>query len=234
MAVALGPVVAITPYEVSSSILGGFVFNPALSGRGEAAGVHDEEVSTNGWVFLDTPGPDPMSLQGSGITVSGNSCMSLSVFQDFQVPAFAPSALQVIEYVFLVNDRCRNIVNREVYRTTFPYNGQNQMALSFTGRFAAVVVPTDFEGAEAVLRIDTETLALAQMPLPGGYVNFVGRLGVDISDDGNVDRGDRVRVHRGIVCHPVRRRRRLGRRRRRIEHRDGGRHRQLRLPVDVR
>jgi hypothetical protein len=184
--IALGPVVAITPYEVSSSILGGFVFNPALSGRGEAAGVHDEEVSTNGWVFLDTPGPDPMSLQGSGITVSGNSCMSLSVFQDFQVPAFAPSALQVIEYVFLVNDRCRNIVNREVYRTTFPYNGQNQMALSFTGRFAAVVVPTDFEGAEAVLRIDTETLALAQMPLPGGYVNFVGRLGVDISDDGNV------------------------------------------------
>ncbi|HZI46118.1 MAG TPA: choice-of-anchor D domain-containing protein [Ilumatobacter sp.] len=170
--VALGPVVAITPHELSGS--SGQAEDPVLSGRGETAGVYDGEITVNGWALFDVPGAEAM-FDGEGVTVSGNGCALLWAAR----PQFPDT-------VFTLSDRCRGI-EREVYRTPFPYGNNSIIALSHTGRFGVIVVPTDSQGAaQAVLRVDTETLALAQMPLPGGYTNFAGQMGVDISDDGNV------------------------------------------------
>jgi hypothetical protein len=188
---ALGATIAITPNEVNAQFLPpgspGNVLNPSLSGRGEAAGVTEAQTSEIGWAFLDTAGQEHMS-SGLGITVSGNGCMSLSVFQEFPIILFAPAARQTNDFVWLVNDRCRNIVNREVFRspglTTYDLN--NQMALSFTGRFAVIIVPTDQFSASRMVRVDTESLAFADMPLPPDGFNWEGYLGVDISDNGNV------------------------------------------------
>jgi hypothetical protein len=188
---ALGPVVAITPNELSGS--SGDAINPVLSGRGEDAGVFDIEVQVNGWALFDVPGPEPMT-SGAGITVSGNGCVSLSATRFNPPPTttttgpiillFA-SARQTQQTVFTMTDRCRGIT-REVYRTDFSYSVSSIMALSHTGRFGAIVV---FDGQiqqYVVLRVDTESLALAEMPFPGGYSSVNGDLGVDISDNGNV------------------------------------------------
>ena len=43
---ALGPVIAITPNEVSGTV--GLVYNPSISGRGETAGLFDWEMYRGG------------------------------------------------------------------------------------------------------------------------------------------------------------------------------------------
>ena len=47
-----------------------------MSARGEVAGVFEGEVDDIGFVFLDTPGPDPMT-DGLSTAVSGNGCVAL-------------------------------------------------------------------------------------------------------------------------------------------------------------
>src|SRR5215207_25904 len=94
--VALGPVAAITPYEVNANGFVGRVFNPVLSGRGESAGVYENLDMKNGWVLFDVAGPEDMTSQGVGITVSGNSCASLSAVQEFIVPGFVRTSSRQI------------------------------------------------------------------------------------------------------------------------------------------
>jgi hypothetical protein len=186
---ALGPVVAITPNEVSPT--SGDVGNPVLSGRGETAGVYDGEINENGWALFDVPGPEA-TFDGLGITVSGNGCASLAAIRVFPSPSTTPPigfksvVRQSVPTAFVFTDRCRGITAREVYRTDFSYSNNSIMALSHTGRFGAIVVLDAQINQYVVLRVDTESLALAEMPFPGGYGSVSGDLGVDISDNGNV------------------------------------------------
>ena len=184
---ALGPVVAITPHELSGS--SGQVESPALSGRGENAGVFDGEINVNGWALFDVAGQEAMfGDEGQGITVSGNACATLEA-REVLVPiiiTFASAAQQLdVQTAFVLRDRCRGI-EREVYRTPYDYSNNSIMALSHTGRFGVISVFNDQIQQYVVLRVDTETLALAEMPLPGGYFAVDADLGLDISDDGNV------------------------------------------------
>lgn len=180
---ALGPVIAITPNEVTDNGFVGFVFDPSISGRGETASLFDAEMQETSFVFLDTPGREPM-VDGLSTAVSGNGCVALWARQN--------GSTNFNESVSIgITDRCRGI-EREVVRTNENYQTSSGMALSFNGRFG-VYVQGDTPGVEFdsndVVRVDTETGALAFMPIAGFPYDLYGwdpHLGVDISDDGNV------------------------------------------------
>ena len=154
---ALGPVVAITPYEVIPGETIGLEFNPSLSSRGEVAGVF-ELVNEVGFVFLDTPGPEPMQ-HGLGIAVSGDSCVALWARENG-----SPDDNQNVSIG--ITNRCAGF-ERELLRTNLDYRSGGGLALSFDGRFGVAVLPRHLEdefGSNAVVRIDTENGAYELMP----------------------------------------------------------------------
>ena len=178
---ALGAVIAITPYEVTSNGFVGVVEDPSLSGRGEVAGVYDAEVQDNAFVFLDAAGREPL-VSGLGITVSGNGCVAF-----WARPSGSTNFADAV--AIGITDRCRGF-ERELLRTSNDYVSGGGLAVSFTGRFGVVVLPPP-PGSEfvpnAVVRIDTETGAQLFMPAHGfPYFGWDANLGVDISDDGNI------------------------------------------------
>ena len=181
---ALGAVIAITPNEVVSDGFVGVVEDPSLSGRGEVAGIYDGEVRENSFVFLDAAGREPM-LDGLGIAVSGNGCVAM-----WARPSGSTLPGETVSIG--ITDRCRGI-EREVVRTNENYESGSAMALSYTGRFGVYVqgfTPGEEFDASDVVRVDTQSGAIAFMPIAGfPYGPEYGwdpHLGVDISDDGSV------------------------------------------------
>ena len=178
---ALGAVIAITPNEVTSNGFVGVVTDPSLSGRGEVAGLFDEEVQETSFVFLDAAGREPM-LDGLGTAVSGDGCTALWARPNNSTnPADSVS--------IGVTNRC-NGSERELFRTNNGYQSGGGLALNFDGRFGVAVLPPSFASEfepNAVARIDTTNGALTFMPPHGfPYFGWDPHLGVDISDDGNV------------------------------------------------
>ncbi len=167
---ALGPVTAVTPFEVTPAAVQGF--KPVISGRGETVAVWDQELSQVSFVQLDQPGPDG-KIPGRSITVSGNACVALWTDD-------GNGEQTVIGLI----DRCQPRNTRTLFTfpvATFPFE---QAALSFDGRFAAIQIG----GApNSVFRIDTTTLEAVPMPTTGlpGNDSEASR-GIDISDDGNI------------------------------------------------
>jgi hypothetical protein len=178
---ALGPVIAITPYEVIPNIFVGIVEDPSLSGRGEAAGIYDAEVQETSFVFLDAPGQEPM-IQGFGTTVSGDGCVALWARNNGSTSIFDNVSIGV-------TNRCTG-GERELLRTSNGYQSGGGLALSFTGKYGVFVLPAvggTVAVPASVVRIDTETGAVTPMPRHGApYFGFDAGLGVDISDDGGV------------------------------------------------
>ena len=121
---ALGPVIAITPNEVIPNIFVGIVEDPSLSGRGEVAGIYDAEVQETSFVFLDTPGREPM-IPGFGTTVSGDGCVALWVRDNGSTNFFDAVSVGV-------TNRCTG-GERELARTSRNYETGGGLALSFTG-----------------------------------------------------------------------------------------------------
>src|SRR5262245_29557612 len=106
---ALGPVVPVTPPEISGT--SSDVTNAVLSGRGEDMGLYDQEVQTNGWVLFDVNGPEA-AVSGQGITVSGNACATLSAIRvappppPTTGPPIILSTFQTLPTAFVLDDRC--------------------------------------------------------------------------------------------------------------------------------
>ena len=166
---ALGPVIAITPFEVTPQFTEGN--QPVISGRGETVGVFDQELNRVSFVQLDQPGPDG-NISGRSITVSGNNCVALWT-------GVGNGAQTVIGLI----DRCQPANTRVLFTLgqTFP---MAQAALSFDGGFAALQIGGS---PNTVYRIDTTTIDVVQMPTAGlpGFDTEADR-GIDISDDGNI------------------------------------------------
>ena len=170
---ALGPVVAITPFEVDTG--GGFVGwigDLDLSGRGETAGVRDDEVSDVGYVHFVDGDTEPM-VAGDGIGVSGDGCTAV-VVEDGD--GFAS---------LRVTNRC---TGADAIVADLPFDvSEATVNVTFDGRFAAIH-STGFVGDanfNSVQRLDTTTGALVQMPsTPGLPLVDAPELHSDISDDG--------------------------------------------------
>src|SRR3954465_7577005 len=182
--IALGPVIAVTPNEVDAGPC--CTENPSVSARGEVVGVTDLETIDTSFVFLDTPGKEPL-VDGEGITVSGNSCVALTARSS--TPVIGLVAIRQLPTLFVVTDRCRGI-EVPVYFTDL-YNAGSNMALSFTGRFAAIQIDDSNCECSEVIRIDTATSTPQQpvapvRPIPNGYLGSYAFVGIDISDNGNV------------------------------------------------
>jgi hypothetical protein len=176
-------VIAVTPNEVNAGPC--CTELPSLSSRGEVVGVTDLETVDTSFVFLDTPGKESL-VDAKGITVSGNSCVALTARS---TPVIGFVAVQQLPTTFVVTDRCRG-VEFPVYFTDL-YNAGSNMALSFTGRFAAIQIDDPACECSRVIRIDTATSTpqapvVADMPIPGGYLGSYAFVGIDISDNGNV------------------------------------------------
>jgi hypothetical protein len=169
---ALGPVVAITPNEVTANGFVGYVRDVELSGRGETAGVRDDEVSDVGFVHFDDGDHEPM-VEGQGIGVSGDGCTAV------QVDGGNGLVLRVIR-------RCAGTeaVVAELSRSVW----EVEVSVSFDGRFAALSYGfTDFGddvGDTAVTWLDTTTGATADMPPLGSLRPWSSEFGVDIDDSG--------------------------------------------------
>ncbi len=177
---ALGPVVAITPYEVISNGYVGYVYHPSLSNRGEVVGIFDQEVYEASVVQLDTPGADPMVRSEGNITVSGDSCVSLWIESSGSTDPNRRTAFKII-------NRCAGF--ERVIGFAPPYNSDSKVSLSFDGRFAVVQFPSPFASEfvpNRIVRIDTETLEQRSMPVPAGFYAPDSTLGLDVSDDGNI------------------------------------------------
>jgi hypothetical protein len=181
---ALGPVIALTPNEINAGLAGDVgALNPSLSGRGETAGVYlsSPNFDDAGWAQLDVPGAEP-SFGGRGITVSGDGCSALWV-----EPALVIIGLVQTPPRVMLSRRCPNFEDRPVMNLPGFYDGRAQSALSHTGRFGVIVLPT-VAGTTVVpgrvIRIDTDTGAVLEMPVQGS--DPAPFLGVDISDDGNI------------------------------------------------
>lgn len=170
---ALGPVIPITPFEVaagSGSV--GWIGDLDLSGRGETAGVRDDEVRDIGFVAFDDGDAEPM-VPGRGIGVSGNGCTAV-VVEDGD----GFTSLRVI-------DRC---AGSDVVVAELPFNvGEATVNVTFDGRFAELHYGM-FAGSvniNSVQRLDTATGELIPMPSPPNLPNLGGpELHSDISDDG--------------------------------------------------
>jgi hypothetical protein len=173
---ALGPVIALTPNEVTDNGFVGSVWDPVMSFRGEVAGVVDREVREVAFIQLDEPGPDQM-FGAYGITVSGDGCVALTTAQ-------RPVSLAVIIDWFII-DRCSS-TSRRLFGVGSAYDRNNSIALSHDGRYAAVQVHnTDDVGVPSwVRRIDTQTLDFVDMVIPAPYDETLAVHGIDISDDG--------------------------------------------------
>ncbi len=169
---ALGPVVAITPFEVDAG--GGFVGwigDVDVAGRGQTAAVRDDEVSEVAFVHLDDGDPEPL-IDGIGIGVSGDGCTAVSVEE-----REGPEVARVV-------DRC---AARDI-TVALPFNiYESTVNVTFDGRFAAIhyagfVSSASFNG---VLRLDTTSGALTSLPAPSGLPQVADpELHSDISDDG--------------------------------------------------
>jgi hypothetical protein len=173
---ALGPVVPITPFEVDTG--GGFVGwigDLDMSGRGETAGVRDDEVRDIGFVAFDDGDAEPM-VPGDGIGVSGDGCTAVAVENG---DGF--TSLRVI-------NRC---AGSDVVVAELPFNiGEATVNVTFDGRFAALhyrrFVPSiTVTIVNTVQRLDTTTGELIAMPAPAGFPLVAApELHSDISDDG--------------------------------------------------
>lgn len=168
---ALGPVVAITFTEVVNDGIC-CVGDVELSGRGETAGVREDEFRDVGFVNFDDGDREPM-VDGQGIGVSGDGC----------------TAVQVDDSNGLVLRVIRRCVGIEEVVAELPRSVNNvEVSVSFDGRFAALsygFTPFgDDVGDTAVTWLDTTTGATADMPPLGGLRPWSSELGVDIDDSG--------------------------------------------------
>lgn len=177
----LGAVIAVTPDQVVHNGFVGYIFHPTISGRGEAVTVHDAEVRENGFVLLDTPGQDPM-VRGDSIAVSGDGCTAF-----WARPSGSGSTATAT--LIGVTDRCAP-AERGLLTTSGWYDDSAQVAVSHDGRFGVILLQDLPVGVEfpipRLVRVDTRTGAVRDMPLPAGYFGWDPRNGVDISDDGNL------------------------------------------------
>lgn len=182
---ALGPVIALTPDQVTAACC--YVQHPGLSGRGETAAVHDLEVNRTAFVHLDDADTEPME-EGYGNAVSGDGCSELDVRRG--IPGAPPPIAVLVppsanNFDFVLTNRCTGTV-RTVWTipTTAFQGGSNRIALSHDARFAAIEV---FTGNNSVIaRLDTANAAnLIGMP-PAPLGNPDAEFGLDISDDGRI------------------------------------------------
>ena len=177
----IGPVIAVTPDQVVPDGFVGYVFHPTISGRGEAVAVHDAEVRENGFVLLDTAGADAM-VRGDSIAVSGDGCTAF-----WARPSGSPNAFDAT--LIGVTDRCAGS-ERGLITTSTWYDDAHQVAVSHDGRFGVVLLQDLPPGTEfpspRLVRVDTRTGDVRNMPLPAGYFGWDATNGVDISDDGNL------------------------------------------------
>jgi hypothetical protein len=169
---ALGPVVAVTPNEVIADGFVGWVRDVELSGRGETAGVRDDEVRDVGFVHFGDGDREPM-VDGQGIGVSGDGC----------------TAVQVDNNNALVLRVIRRCAGTESVVAQLPRSvWEVEVSVTFDGRFAALsygfTEPGVEFGAAAVTWLDTTTGATADMPPLGNFRPWSSEFGVDIDDSG--------------------------------------------------
>jgi hypothetical protein len=171
---ALGPVVPITPHEVADNGFVGFIGDVELSGRGETAGVRDDEVREVGYVHFDDGDLEPMVV-ADGIGVSGDGCTAVRV-ED------GGSGM-----LFRVIRRCAGTEAVVAELTRSP--SDVEVSVTFDGRFAAISY-SYFEGGDdvgqtAVTWLDTATGETVDMPPLDNLTAWSG-FGVDIDDSGQI------------------------------------------------